>query len=209
MKKIRRFLRKLSAQDWKSNIILLALVPTAWAVYTGLTMTPTWPMPWIIAIPGALALLFVSVGVAGYISRVSEYNKSLKRYDALVHNIPVWYGWFLLVLTTTAEITLALLVNIIPGVRTYSVIAFPMLGLSGIFVYSLRSTLEDAIEERDKGRLERDIKRKDAKRASANTGTPTKSKPDPRRTCPQCGAVLANANAYSAHVRWKHPKQGE
>ena len=210
MKKLRRFLRHLPTLrfDLKSGIVLLALVPTAWAVLCGLTMTDTWPMPFWIAIPGALSLIIVSVSVSSYIAQASEYNKSLKRNDYDVHKIPAWYGWALLVLTTVAEITLALLVNVIPGVRTYSVIAFPMLGLSGVFVYSLRMALAEAIGLREDGRKEAKEARR-VRKVAPKIVVPVPQIAAWSKVCPTCGAQFTNPNAYSAHQRWQHPKKAE
>jgi hypothetical protein len=217
MRTIRRFLRRLPRLDLKNSVVLLALVPTAYAVFTGLTMTPTWPMPAWIAIPGAASLLLVSVAVGNYISRVSEFNKSLKRYDNYVHPIPSWYGWTLLGLTTTAEVTLALLVNIIPGVRTYSVIAFPMLGLAGVFVYSLRMALTEAVELREDGRKEAEKKKNERRKEKLNAPKAPKDAPvmlapipvilEWKKECPVCKEPFTDQHKYSSHIRWSHPKK--
>ena len=41
---------------------------------------------------------------------------------------------------------------------------------------------------------------------ASHTPVVRKKKSDTKRTCPQCGATVANANAYSAHMRWQHPR---
>jgi hypothetical protein len=207
--------------DTVLNLVpLLAPIPTGWAVYAGLTLRSTWPMPWYVAIPGAVALVAVSISVSAYIIETAAYNKSLRRADTLgdqaVQPAGIIPGWILLGVATIAEIVLALLIGVIPGLRTYAVLAFPLLSLAGMFTFVLRTNLAERIGVRDRMRAERRttkaIRSQSApdamlKRRSASHGP--KSWPD---TCPHCGASMRSAQGWSSHSgRWcpvLHPKSG-
>lgn len=144
--------------DFILNIIsILAPIPTGWAVYAGLTEHSAWPMPPWIAIPGAVALVAVTISISSFIIESVQFNKSLKAKDKSegIQVMPISYGWILLCFAVAAEITLTLLIVIFPGLRTYAVIAFPLLSLAGMFTFVLRNNLAERIAERGKMREER------------------------------------------------------
>jgi hypothetical protein len=200
-------------------VTLIAPIPTGWAVYAGLSVREAWPMPLYIAVPGAVALVAVSISISSYIIDVNSFNKSLRRADKTgelaIQTVNALPGWGLLGLATAAEITLALLVSIIPGLRTYAVLAFPLLTGAGIFTFVLRVQLAERMKERDSLRIERRIAKenrpesertpKGKKRSPTNS---VKGWPD---SCPHCGAQIRSANAWSSHSgRWcpvLHPKE--
>ncbi len=210
MKKVLEFLLNIAP--------LLAPIPTGWAVYSGLTVQNAWPMPPYISIPGAFALIAVSVSISSYIIDVNAFNRSLRRADKTgeqaIQTINVLPGWVLLALATASEITLALLVSIITGLRTYAVLAFPLLTAAGVFTLVLRVQLAERTRERDTMRVER---RSAKENRSQSERTPKNKKRSPAHgskgwpdTCPHCGAPIGSANAWSSHSgRWcpvLHPK---
>lgn len=176
-------------------------------------------MPLYIAAPGAVALVAVSISISSYIIDVNSFNKSLHRADktgeTAIHPVDALPGWVLLALATAAEITLALLVSIIPGLRTYAVLAFPLLTGAGIFTFVLRVQLAERTKERDHARVERRIakeNRSDADRnPKSNKRSPAHSVKGWPDTCPHCAAQIRSANAWSSHSgRWcpvLHPKK--
>jgi hypothetical protein len=144
--------------DFVLNIIsILAPIPTGWAVYAGLTERSAWPMPPSVAIAGAVALVAVTVSISSFIIESVQFNKSLKAKDRTdgIQTMPIAYGWILLVFAVIAEITLTLLIVIFPQLRTFAVIAFPLLSLAGMFTFVLRNNLAERIAERGKVREER------------------------------------------------------
>jgi hypothetical protein len=144
--------------DFILNLIsILAPIPTGWAVYAGLTERSAWPMPAPIATLGAIALVAVTISISSFIVESVQYNQGLKSRDKTdgVQPISISYGWSLLGFAVLAEITLTLLIVIFPGLRTYAVIAFPLLSLAGMFCFVLRINLAGRIAERGKLRDER------------------------------------------------------
>jgi len=208
-----------------SLVTLIAPIPTGWAVYAGLSVRDAWPMPGYIAIPGSVALVAVSISVSSYIIDVNSFNKSLRRADRTgeraISPINTMSGWMLLTLATLSEITLALLVSIVPGLRTYAVLAFPLLTGAGIFTFVLRVQLAEKVTERDKQRIDRKAnkemrvqpeKNAPAKKSGANAKGKNASHvrkgfPD---ACPHCGIHIRTSAAWSAHSgRWcpvLHPR---
>ena len=197
---------------------LLAPIPTGWAVYAGLTVKDAWPMPVYVALPGSVALIAVSISVSSYIIDVNTFNKSLRRADKTgeqaIQPVNALPGWVLLSMATAAEITLALLVSIIPGLRTYAVLAFPLLTGAGIFTLVLRVQLAEKTKDRDSLRIERRTAKENRPESER---TPKGKKRTPAHhakgwpdACPHCGVQIHSANAWSSHSgRWcpvLHPK---
>lgn len=102
--------------------------------------------PWA-AFCGALALVGVNIATSGYIVDVIAFNKGLRRKDKIgddgIAKLNPGAGYALLGLALAAEITLALLIGVIPGLLVYSVLAFPLLAGAGVFVAILRLQLAE------------------------------------------------------------------
>ena len=140
------------------------------------------------AVIGVIVGIVVSFSVATAASRVATIAKSRRGLG--------WAALVVLLLVSPAAIApaayYAIEVSMAEWTRILAAVTWALapdlaIVLSGAIAGKALVTVEEA-------------------QAAAVAPAPKRTKQDKRRTCGDCGAILANANAYSAHMRWKHPK---
>jgi hypothetical protein len=154
------------------NLILTALspfaaVPTGWAIYAGVTGQPAFPMNPYAAGIGAVAVIATSIAAGLLIADIATYNQSMKnkteREELGMSTLPAWLIFLGCVL---AEITLSLLIVVIPGALVFGVLVFPLMTAAGVFAFAVRFDLWGREVCRENGRAEIEAK-EEAEQAKA------------------------------------------
>lgn len=184
-----------------------AAIPTGWAIYAGVTKQPAFPMPFFAAGLGAVAVIATSIAAGMLITDIKAYNQGMKnkteREELGMSTIPAWliFGGCVL-----AEITLSLLIVVIPGALSFGVLVFPLITAAGVFAFSVRFDLQKREDERDEARLQakkqKEQQQKPAKQPKAADTKPTEPATEPAFVC-SCGYAAKSQSALNAHQR-KH-----
>jgi hypothetical protein len=197
------------------NILLaifspLAAVPTGWAIYAGVTEQPAFPMWEPAAIIGAVAIITTSIAAGMLIMDILAYNQGMKnKTEREELSMPVWSAWAILAGCVLAEVTLSLLVVVIPGALSFGVLVFPLMSAAGVFAFTTRVSLQQRAADRERTRAEK----KKPQPAAEATAQPAKSRSAKKPTtqpslsdvpCPHAGAGCARSflsqNAANAHA---------
>lgn len=120
---------------------LFAAVPTGWAIYAGLTNTPVFPMNPYAAAVGALAVITTSASAGLLLTDIKSHNQALRDDEQNEFNMTSKHAWFIIAGCALAEITLSLLIVVIPTALSFGVLVFPLLSLAGVFSLSVRYDL--------------------------------------------------------------------
>lgn len=121
-----------------------AAVPTGWAIYAGVIKYPAFPMNGICAILGAIGVISTSIAAGMLVTDIKAYNQGLKnkteREELGMSTTPAWliFGGCVL-----AEITLSLLIVVIPGALAFGVLVFPLMTAAGVFAFAVKYDLSD------------------------------------------------------------------
>jgi hypothetical protein len=154
----------------------LAAVPTGWAIYAGVTGQPAFPMNPLAAGIGAVAIIATSIAAGLLVVDIVAYNQSMKNQTERNElSMSVRSAWFVLGLCTLAEITLSLLIVVIPGALTFGVLVFPLMTAAGVFAFAIRFDLQ----QREAGREQLRASKK------ATAGKETKKVVKPAKVTPQ------------------------
>jgi glucan phosphoethanolaminetransferase (alkaline phosphatase superfamily) len=192
-----------------SVISPLAAVPTGWAIYAGVTSQPAFPMNPIAAVLGAVAVIATSIAAGLLVTDIKTYNQGMKnkteRDELEVSTLPAWLVFGGCVL---AEISLSLLIVVIPSLLAWGVLVFPLMTAAGVFAFALRFDLQQREAELSQLRAAEERKKAEQKAKKLATKTakpaiePAKAEPKPAFIC-SCGFEAKSQAALNAHQR-KH-----
>lgn len=131
----------------------LAAVPTGWAIYAGMEKIPAFPMKPFAAIIGAIAIIATSILTGLLVVDIYAYNQTMNNEAERVKlAMSPRNAWLVLVLCVLAEVTLTLLIVIIPDALLFGVLAFPLMTFAGVFATALRYSLAQRESIREQGR---------------------------------------------------------
>jgi hypothetical protein len=127
----------------------LAAVPTGWAIYAGVTEQAAFPMWEPAAMVGALAIITTSVAAGLLVVDIYAYNQSMKnKTERAELGMSALSAWLILGGCVVAEITLSLLIVVIPGALKFGVLVFPLMTAAGVFAFAVRFDLKQREGER-------------------------------------------------------------
>jgi hypothetical protein len=127
----------------------LAAVPTGWAIYAGVTEQAAFPMWEPAAMVGALAIITTSVAAGLLVVDIYAYNQSMKnKTERAELGMSALSAWLILGGCVVAEITLSLLIVVIPGALKFGVLVFPLMTAAGVFAFAVRFDLQQREGER-------------------------------------------------------------
>lgn len=191
----------------------LAAAPTGWAIYAGVTQQPVFPIWNPAAIAGAIAIISTSIAAGLLIVDILAYNQSMKnKTEREELSMPVNRAWFILAGCVLAEITLSLLIVIIPGAISFGVLVFPLMTAAGVFSFAVRFDLQEREQKRAELREKPKVKRQ---KLTEKPVEPTPIQQEPALYCAVAGCERNQANpkakpfgsqaALNAHQR-KHKR---
>lgn len=196
-----------------STLSLFAPFPTAWAIYAGVTEQPVFPMWEPAAIVGALAVIATTAAAGMLIVDILKHNQEAKDADEQTMNLPVWYGWAILAGCIAAEILLSLLIVVFAELLDYGVLAFPLLTMAGVFVVSVRMTLEERIQDRINTRAKhaQELAEEKEKHAQelAQLREQRRTARESKRTAAESAPIVLQSVAQSAASAPKYPRRCE
>jgi hypothetical protein len=136
-----------------SVLSALATVPAAWAIYAGVTEYPTFPMNRLCAILGAAGVISTSIAAGLLVTDIKAYNQTMKnKTERAEFEMSATPAWLIFGGCVLAEITLSLLIVVIPGALSFGVLVFPLMTAAGVFAFAVRYDLlkreSDLLQER-------------------------------------------------------------
>jgi hypothetical protein len=160
-----------------SILATLSAAPTAWAIYAGVRKLDVFPMWPPAAISGAIAIIATSIAAGLLVTDIKAYNQGMKNQTERKElGMSTGPAWFVLGGCVLAEITLSLLIVVIPGALPFGVLVFPLMTLAGVFAFAVRFDLLQRERERTEQREARhkpaDSQPKPAKKQEAASKKP-------------------------------------
>jgi hypothetical protein len=186
----------------------LAAVPTGWAIYAGVIKYPAFPMHTVCAILGATGIISTSFAAGLLVTDIKAFNQGL--HNITEHKdfeMSTMSAWLIFGGCVLAEITLSLLIVVIPGVLAFSVLVFPLMTAAGVFAFAVRYDLMDREAELLKARADKKKSQSEEKNSQKSAGAkpanPKKSLSefDCRYAGAGCGRKFASQNSANAHAR--------
>lgn len=182
----------------------LAAAPTGWAIYAGVTEQPAFPMWQPAAIVGAIAIITTSIQAGLLVTDIKAYNQGMKnkteREELGMAELPAWliFGGCVL-----AEITLSLLIVVIPGALAFGVLVFPLMTAAGVFAFAVRYDLEQREADRERERVAKKKTAQQNEKPAKNRSAKEKTRSAEiicRYAGAGCGRKFASQNAANAHA---------
>ena len=197
---------------------ITAALPTAWAVFAGVTLVAVFPMPTWAAYSSGAAVVLVVV-LSGLLHQdIRRYNEALKARgvkglakESGLQEIPEAWALWIAGGAIVAELALSLMLGLWPIARPAAVLVFPLLNLCGMFAVSVRYTLAERDAERAQLRETATHKPQTATQPAEPAPATAKSAPKSKRTpakvrCTEsgCGMEYAAVGGKGGHYKKHH-----
>lgn len=189
----------------------LAAAPTAWAIYAGVTEQPVFPMWEPAAIVGALAVISTSIAAGVLVTDIKAYNQGMKNNtERDEFGLSTQSAWLVFAGCVVAEVTLSLLIVVIPAALNYGVLVFPMMTAAGVFSLAVRFDLQRREADRERARISKKQAASQSKPKKAKA-EPAPAEPEPAKPTFSCGFAgcqakpFATQAALNAHKRAHKP----
>jgi len=188
---------------------LFGPVPIAWTVYDATTTLMGWPVP----VAGAAALFVEGIGFSSInlAVRMRQFNSRLWKTEQTKFTAPTYFAVGAVALYALTALLLAVLLEVLPGLRVWSPVSFILMSITGGFLWSLYREQERRESEHSDARATR--QRRSARTSDAASDAQRRSATLKSRSAKKsatlaakiyrcvCGEEYKDRYKYSGHTR--------
>lgn len=175
----------------------------------------------ICAILGAAGVISTSIAAGMLVTDIKAFNQGLKnKTEQADFSLSTLTAWLIFGGCVLAEITLSLLIVVIPGALAFGVLVFPLMTAAGVFAFAVRYDLEKRESELQETRKEKaksaattaQVRRTAIKPAASPSQSVAQVQAVPAtatrypRKCEHCDAQIKAPQSVGAHMKKHHPE---